>query len=83
MISSIIIGFFAGLLARFFMPGRDPLGFILTILLGIGGAFLAAFLGRQMGYYQPNEPAGFLASILGAMLILFLYRLVAGRKRVP
>lgn len=70
----VIIGFVVGLLARFLMPGRDPAGVIMTIVLGIVGSFVAGFLGRTLGLYAPNEPAGFLASILGAMLLLFIYR---------
>ncbi len=70
----IIIGFVVGLLARAIMPGRDAAGFIMTIVLGIVGAFVAGFLGQALGLYGPNEPAGFLASILGAMLVLFIYR---------
>lgn len=79
-IGTIIIGFAVGLLARFLMPGRDPGGFIITSLLGIGGAALAAFLGRQMGFYRPDEPAGFIGAVVGAILILFLYRVIRGRK---
>ena len=78
---AIIVGLIVGIVAKLLMPGRDPGGFILTILLGIGGSFLAAWVGREMGWYQEGEPAGFLASVLGAIVILLLYRLVAGRRR--
>ena len=61
------------------MPGRDPGGCIVTILLGIAGAVLAGFLGQQLGWYGPGEGAGFLAAIVGAVLILAIYRLVARR----
>ena len=77
---AIIIGFVVGLLAKFLMPGRDPGGFIVTTLLGIGGALIASYLGRAMGWYPPGHPAGIVASILGAMLLLVLYRLV---RRTP
>ena len=77
----IIIGFVVGLIARALMPGRDPAGFIVTVLLGIVGSFLAGFMGQVLGLYRAGEPAGFLASILGAMLVLFIYR-AAVRSRV-
>ncbi len=75
----ILIGLIVGAIAKLLMPGRDPGGIIVTILLGIAGAILAGFLGRLVGWYSPNEPAGFIASILGAMLLLFIYRLFLGR----
>ena len=80
MLLTIIIGLIAGALAKFIMPGKDPGGIIITILLGIGGALLAGFLGRQLGWYQPGEGAGLIAAVLGAILILFLYRLFKGRS---
>lgn len=85
LIGAIIIGFFAGIIAKLLMPGKDPGGFIITTLLGMGGALLATFLGRSFGWYEPNENAGFLASIVGAILILFLYRIIArpGRRKTP
>lgn len=77
----IIIGFLAGGIAKLLMPGRDPGGCIITILLGIGGAMLAGFLGRALGWYRdPADGAGFLAAIVGAVLILFLYRLFLKRR---
>jgi len=79
MLLTIIIGLIAGALAKFIMPGKDPGGIIITILLGIGGALLAGFLGRQLGWYQPGEGAGLIAAVIGAILILFLYRLFKGR----
>jgi len=72
----ILIGLIAGAIARAIMPGRDVSGCIVTILLGIGGALVAGFLGQELGWYEPGEGAGFLAAIVGAMLILFVYRLV-------
>ncbi|MDQ3624448.1 MAG: GlsB/YeaQ/YmgE family stress response membrane protein [Verrucomicrobiota bacterium] len=81
-IGTIIIGLLAGALAKLIMPGKDPGGIIVTILLGIAGAFIAAFLGRTLGWYEPNETAGFIGSVLGAMLLLLLYRLFRGKPRV-
>jgi uncharacterized membrane protein YeaQ/YmgE (transglycosylase-associated protein family) len=78
----IIIGGLAGLIAKAIMPGRDPGGFIVTILLGNAGAVLAGFIGRMLGWYGPDDAgAGFIAAIVGALLILFVYRLIAGRSR--
>ncbi|MBV9884325.1 MAG: GlsB/YeaQ/YmgE family stress response membrane protein [Sphingomonadaceae bacterium] len=76
----IVIGFLAGAIAKAITPGRDPGGCLMTILLGIGGAVLAGFLGQQLGWYRPGQGAGFIAAIVGAILILFVYRLVAGRR---
>lgn len=76
----IIIGALAGGIAKFIMPGRDPGGCLVTIALGIGGAFVAGFLLTKLGWYRQNEGAGFLAAILGAMLILFVYRMIASRR---
>jgi len=77
----IVIGGLAGGLAKLLMPGRDPGGCIITILLGIGGALLAGWIGHAIGWYSENEGAGFLAAIVGAFVILLIYRLVAGRRR--
>ncbi|HET7707973.1 MAG TPA: GlsB/YeaQ/YmgE family stress response membrane protein [Sphingomicrobium sp.] len=77
----IVIGLLAGGIAKLLMPGRDPGGCIITILLGIAGALLAGFLGRAVGWYNENEGAGFLAAIVGAFIILFIYRLVVTRRR--
>jgi len=73
---TIIIGFVVGLIAKLLMPGRDPGGFIITTLLGIAGAFVASYLGRALNLYGPGQPAGFVASIIGAILLLVLYRVV-------
>ena len=72
----IVIGLLAGGIAKLLMPGRDPGGCIVTILLGIAGALFAGFLGRAVGWYNENEGAGFIAAIVGAFIILFLYRLI-------
>jgi len=81
IIGWILIGGLAGLLAKAIMPGRDPGGCIITILLGIGGAVVAGFVGRSVGWYGPNDTgAGFIAAVLGAIIILFIYRMIAGRR---
>jgi uncharacterized membrane protein YeaQ/YmgE (transglycosylase-associated protein family) len=81
---TILIGLVVGIIAKFLMPGRDPGGMILTTLLGIAGAFLANFIGQKAGWYAPGEPAGFIAAVLGAMLLLLVYRLLfARRRRLP
>ena len=79
----IVIGFIVGVLAKAIMPGKDPGGFIIAVLLGIAGSLLASFLGRALGWYAPGASAGFLASIVGAILLLALYRMVIGRRRLP
>jgi len=76
----IVIGLVAGAIAKAIVPGRDPSGCLITILLGIGGAVLAGFLGQQLGWYRQGEGAGFLAAIVGAVVILFIYRMVASRR---
>ena len=75
----IVFGLVVGIVAKLLMPGRDPGGIIVTMLLGIVGALLGGFLGRAMGLYGPNDAAGFLMSLLGAVVLLGLYRLVARR----
>lgn len=76
----ILFGLVIGVIAKLLMPGRDPGGFIVTILLGIAGALVGGFLGRAMGFYGEGERAGWLISILGAIILLVLYRMVAGRR---
>jgi uncharacterized membrane protein YeaQ/YmgE (transglycosylase-associated protein family) len=70
----ILFGLIVGVVAKLLMPGRDPGGFIVTMALGIAGALLGGFLGRAVGWYGPNDGAGFVMSVLGAILLLFLYR---------
>jgi uncharacterized membrane protein YeaQ/YmgE (transglycosylase-associated protein family) len=70
-----IIGLVVGALAKFIMPGRDPGGIIITMLLGVAGSFIATFIGRAVGLYQPGQAAGFLMSLVGAILLLAIYRL--------
>ena len=76
----IVFGLVVGIIAKLLMPGRDPGGFIVTILLGIAGALLGGFIGRAMGFYGPNQGAGWIISILGAIVLLVLYRFVASRN---
>jgi uncharacterized membrane protein YeaQ/YmgE (transglycosylase-associated protein family) len=76
----IIFGLIVGAIAKLLMPGRDPGGFIVTMLLGIAGALLGGFLGRALGWYGENEPAGFLMSLVGAILLLAIYRMAVGRR---
>ena len=80
IIWTILIGLIVGIVAKFLMPGRDPAGFIITVLIGIAGSLIATYLGRFMGYYQVGESAGFIAAVLGAIVLLFVYRLVAGKR---
>jgi len=77
---TIIVGLIVGALAKLIMPGRDGGGMITTILLGIAGAFVAGFLGRSMGWYQDGQSVGIIASIIGALVLLFLYRAIRGRR---
>ena len=82
IIWTIIIGFVAGVIAKFIMPGdNEPSGFILTTILGIVGAFVATWLGQALGWYSPGQGAGFIGAIVGAIIVLFVYGLVAGRRR--
>lgn len=80
-IGAIIIGLLAGLVAKLLMPGRDPGGFIVTILLGMAGALLATWLGRALGLYGAGDSAGFIGAVIGAVVILVIYRMVVGRRR--
>ena len=80
IIGWIIIGLIAGGIAKLLMPGKDPGGCIITILLGIAGAVLAGFIGKSIGWYKDGEAAGFLAAIVGAFIILFIYRMVVRRR---
>ena len=82
ILSWIVFGLVVGIIAKLVTPGRDPGGFIVTMLLGIAGALLGGFIGRAMGFYGPNVSAGWLMSIGGAILLLVLYRLVARRRTI-
>ena len=76
----IIFGLIVGALAKLVMPGRDPGGLIVTMLLGIVGAVIGGYMGRVLGFYGPNQPAGFVMSFVGAVLLLAIYRSFAGRR---
>ena len=78
----LLIGLIVGALAKLVMPGRDPGGAIITVLIGIAGSFIADYVGRAAGWYGPDESAGFIASILGAVVLLGGYRLISGRRGV-
>jgi uncharacterized membrane protein YeaQ/YmgE (transglycosylase-associated protein family) len=81
IIVMLIIGLVAGAIAKLLMPGKDPGGIVITMLLGIAGSIVAGFLGRLLGLYRDGETAGFIASIVGAVLLLAIYRSVTGRGR--
>lgn len=80
IIYAILIGLVVGIVAKFLMPGKDPGGFIITTLLGIAGAVVAKYLGQALNWYEAGEPAGFVASVVGAIILLALYRMVLGRR---
>ena len=83
LIGWILFGLVAGVIAKLLMPGRDPGGFIVTILLGIAGALLGGVVGRALGFYQEGESAGFFMAVLGAILLLLIYRMVVRRPARP
>ncbi len=80
---TFIIGLVVGIIAKFLMPGKDPGGFIITAILGILGSFLATWLGRAMGWYQEGATAGWIGSIIGAIILLIIYRFFAKRSATP
>jgi uncharacterized membrane protein YeaQ/YmgE (transglycosylase-associated protein family) len=79
---TLIVGLVVGALAKLIMPGKDPGGFIITALLGVAGAFIAGALGHSLGWYEVGEGPGIIASIIGAVILLAIYRMVVGRRRV-
>ena len=79
----IVIGLVAGVIGKWIMPGRDPGGFVVTILIGIAGAVLAGFVGRHLGYYQAGQGAGWIAATLGAVVLLVVYRLFIRSRQNP
>ena len=81
ILSTILVGLIVGAIAKLLMPGKDPGGFIVTILLGIAGALIASYVGQAVGWYTPGQPAGWIMSIVGAIILLLLYRLVFKRKQ--
>lgn len=80
MIGMLIIGFLAGLIARALHPGQDNLGCFLTIGLGIAGSFVGGFIGRGLGWYSEGQPAGFIMSVIGAIIILVIYNMITRKK---
>jgi uncharacterized membrane protein YeaQ/YmgE (transglycosylase-associated protein family) len=80
IIWTVIIGLLAGIVAKFLMPGRDPGGFIITALLGIVGAVVATYLGQAMGWYRADEGAGFIGAVVGAIIVLIIYRFITTRS---
>ena len=80
LIWTLIIGLLIGAVAKLLMPGRDPGGCIITMLIGIAGSFIASYLGQAMHWYKQGQPAGFIGSVIGAMLLLLVYRLIAPRR---
>jgi uncharacterized membrane protein YeaQ/YmgE (transglycosylase-associated protein family) len=82
IIIMIIVGFIVGLIARALMPGEQSMGIILTSILGIVGAVVAGFLGRTLGWYAPGEPAGWIAAVIGAIIVLFVVGLFTRRRGV-
>jgi uncharacterized membrane protein YeaQ/YmgE (transglycosylase-associated protein family) len=80
IIGTIVIGFLAGVVAKLLTPGRDPGGFIITTLLGIVGAFVATYIGQAVGWYRADEGAGFLGAVVGAIIVLAVYHMVARRS---
>ena len=81
IIGTIFIGLIVGLLARFLKPGDDSMGWIMTILLGIVGSFVATYLGSAMGWYKAGEAAGWIASVIGAVILLFIYGMVRSKAQ--
>ena len=82
MIWTLIVGLVVGAIAKMLMPGRDPGGVFITMLLGVAGALTANLIGSNFGWYEENEPAGFVASVLGAIILLSLYRSISGHRRI-
>ena len=82
VIGWIVFGGLVGLVAKFLMPGRDPGGFIVTIVLGVVGALLGGYIGRALGIYRGNDPVGFVMAVIGSIILLVIYRFVARRPGV-
>lgn len=81
ILTTLIVGLIVGALAKLVMPGKDPGGFIITILLGVAGAFVAGWLGQAVGWYEAGEGPGIIMSVIGAVILLAIYRAVIGRRR--
>ena len=82
MLWTLMVGLVVGIIAKLLMPGRDPGGFIITMVLGVAGSFIAHFLGANLGWYEEGEPAGFVASVVGAVILLSIYRAVSNRRQL-
>jgi uncharacterized membrane protein YeaQ/YmgE (transglycosylase-associated protein family) len=82
VIGWLIFGLVVGIVAKFLMPGRDPGGFVVTALIGIVGALLGGYIGRAVGWYREGDPVGFVMAVLGAIILLALYRMIIGRRTV-
>lgn len=82
MLWTLLVGLIVGMIAKLLMPGRDPGGFIITMILGVAGAFVANLIGTQLGWYAQNETAGFIASVIGAVVLLAIYRAIIGRRQI-
>lgn len=81
LILTIVIGFIAGVIAKFIMPGKnEPSGFVMTTILGVVGAVVASYLGRALGWYEPGEGAGLIGAVVGALVVLFIWGLLAKRR---
>jgi uncharacterized membrane protein YeaQ/YmgE (transglycosylase-associated protein family) len=79
-IGTLIVGLVVGLIARAIKPGDDSMGWIMTIVLGIAGSLIAGYVGRALGWYQPGQPAGWIASVIGAIILLVIYGMIRGRR---
>ncbi len=80
LIGAILIGLIVGVIAKFLTPGRDPGGCFITILIGLAGSFVGTYLGQTLGLYRVGEPAGFIGSVIGAVILLLIYRMIFGRR---
>jgi uncharacterized membrane protein YeaQ/YmgE (transglycosylase-associated protein family) len=83
LIGTIVVGLIVGAIARFLMPGEQKMGWIMTILLGVGGSFVAGFLGQALGLYRADQPAGWIGSVVGALILLFVVNKLRGSSRPP
>ena len=79
-IGTLIVGLVVGLIARAIKPGDDSMGWIMTIVLGIAGSLIAGYVGRALGWYQPGQPAGWVASVIGAIILLVIYGMIRSRR---
>jgi uncharacterized membrane protein YeaQ/YmgE (transglycosylase-associated protein family) len=80
IIGWILFGLVVGIVGKLLMPGRDPGGFIITIILGIAGALIGGFIGQSLGFYREGEPAGFIMAVIGSIILLLIYRMFVGRR---